>query len=243
MLWVMSWAWLDSDGFTGLVVLGWFHCFGWMGMVSSGCFCVGVVPWAWLHWDGCIGLVVGWLHWFGCWLHWNGLISFNFIFLLTLLISSHFTFSLSLPRRKSDSGSLSRLFPPLPTTVHAFVFIARIIQHFLPPSTRIELFLNFVFGWFHRIVFVGMLLCLTPVPWKRKTQALHPTHTFFPPHGPPPPPRARALSPLPYRTRPCRCLRFVLVNNSEADQLVASTRGTNATLWRAYGRPHRLVTA
>ena len=46
--------------------------------------------------------------------------------------------SLSLHSRNSDPGSQSRLFSPLPTTVRAFIFIARRVQHFLPSSTRVE---------------------------------------------------------------------------------------------------------
>ena len=49
------------------------------------------------------------------------------------------TFPFSLPRRNSDPGSRSRLFFPLPRTARAFVFITRILQPFLPSSTRIEL--------------------------------------------------------------------------------------------------------
>ena len=36
-----------------------------------------------------------------------------------------FSFSFSAPRRTSDPGSLSRLFSPLPTAVHALILIAR----------------------------------------------------------------------------------------------------------------------
>ena len=67
-----------------------------------------------------------------------------FFSLVSLLLSSHFSFSFSLPRRNSDhSRSKSRLFCPLPTTVRAFVFIARRVQLFLPSSTRIKLRLYF----------------------------------------------------------------------------------------------------
>ena len=51
-----------------------------------------------------------------------------------LLVSS---FSFSLSRRNSDPGSLSRLSPPLPTTVRAFVLIAGRSRLFLSLSTRI----------------------------------------------------------------------------------------------------------
>ena len=52
-----------------------------------------------------------------------------------------FSFSFSLPRRSSDSGSLSRFCSPVPTAEHAFIFIARRRQPFLPPcdSRRIVL--------------------------------------------------------------------------------------------------------
>ena len=44
------------------------------------------------------------------------------------------------PSSSSDAGSHSGPSSPLPTTsVRAFVFIARITQHFLPSSTRVEL--------------------------------------------------------------------------------------------------------
>ena len=45
------------------------------------------------------------------------------------------------PSSKSDPGSHSGPSSPLPTTVRAFVFIAKRLQHFLPPSTRVELYL------------------------------------------------------------------------------------------------------
>ena len=44
----------------------------------------------------------------------------------------------SLPTRSSDPRSQSTLSSPLPTTVRAFPFIARILQPFLPSSTRVE---------------------------------------------------------------------------------------------------------
>ena len=43
------------------------------------------------------------------------------------------------PSSTSDPGSQSGPSSPLPTTVRAFVFIARRIQLFLPSSTRVEL--------------------------------------------------------------------------------------------------------
>ena len=42
------------------------------------------------------------------------------------------------PSSNSDPGSHSGPSSPLPTTVHAFIFIARRSQHFLPSSTRVE---------------------------------------------------------------------------------------------------------
>ena len=50
--------------------------------------------------------------------------------------------TLALPPSSSSitqiRGQLSRLFSPLPTTVRAFIFIARIMHHFLPSSARVE---------------------------------------------------------------------------------------------------------
>ena len=45
------------------------------------------------------------------------------------------------PSSNSDAGSPSGPSSPLPTTVRAFIFIASRIQHFLPSSTRVELYL------------------------------------------------------------------------------------------------------
>ena len=45
------------------------------------------------------------------------------------------------PSSNSDPGSHSGPSSPLPTTVHAFIFIGRRIQHFLPSSTRVEFYL------------------------------------------------------------------------------------------------------
>ena len=44
-----------------------------------------------------------------------------------------------LPSSNSDPGSHSEPFSPLPTSVRAFIFIARRIQHFLPASTRVKM--------------------------------------------------------------------------------------------------------
>ena len=43
-----------------------------------------------------------------------------------------------LPSRNSDPGWHSRLFSPLPITVRALHFIARMCQLFLPSSTRVD---------------------------------------------------------------------------------------------------------
>ena len=49
------------------------------------------------------------------------------------------------PSSSSDPGSHSGPSSPLPTTVRAFrFFIARTIQYFLPPSTRVELCVRYV---------------------------------------------------------------------------------------------------
>ena len=63
-----------------------------------------------------------------------------FFFCSSHLLSS--LFLLQLPRHDSVPGSHSRPCSPLPTTVRAYVFIARRVQHFLPSSIRIELFLH-----------------------------------------------------------------------------------------------------
>ena len=66
--------------------------------------------------------------------------SFAVFFFLLLPSSSHLSFLLLLPGRNSDPGSLmSRFFSPLPTTIRAFIFIARTLQPFLPSSTCTEL--------------------------------------------------------------------------------------------------------
>ena len=58
-----------------------------------------------------------------------------------LLLSSH-TPSPSIPRRSSDPESPSYFPPSRLRTVLAFIFITIKIQNLLPPSTRIELYLN-----------------------------------------------------------------------------------------------------
>ena len=65
---------------------------------------------------------------------------FSFLFLLipSIIFSNFSSLSPSLDVNQTRSH-ISRLFSPLPTTVRAFIFIERMIQHFLPSSTRIEL--------------------------------------------------------------------------------------------------------
>ena len=59
---------------------------------------------------------------------------------LHYLLRSFIFLFLPLPRRNAHPGPLSRLLSPVPTTVHALTTaVARIIQHFLSSSTRVEL--------------------------------------------------------------------------------------------------------
>ena len=51
------------------------------------------------------------------------------------------------PSSNSDQGSHSGPPSPFPTTVRAFVFIASIIQHFLPLSTCVELYRSICDVW------------------------------------------------------------------------------------------------
>ena len=57
-----------------------------------------------------------------------------FVLLLAhrLYCRPNLSFSISLPRRNSDPGSLRRLFSPLPTTVGDFVFTAKKSSYFFP---------------------------------------------------------------------------------------------------------------
>ena len=65
---------------------------------------------------------------------------FSFVFGSShLLLSLCFSFPFSLPRPNSDLGQIRRLFSPVPTTVRAFISIARRLQPFLPSSARNEL--------------------------------------------------------------------------------------------------------
>ena len=50
------------------------------------------------------------------------------------------------PTSNSDPGSHSGRSSSLPTSARAFIFIARRIQHFLPSSTRVELYLPTLLG-------------------------------------------------------------------------------------------------
>ena len=56
---------------------------------------------------------------------------------------------LLLPSSNSDPGPHSGPFSPLPTTVHSSIFIARRLEHFLPSSTRVELYLPEVLPFYH----------------------------------------------------------------------------------------------
>ena len=58
---------------------------------------------------------------------------------LYLVLYLHFSFSFSLPRRDTDLRPLRRLFSPVPTTAHAFVFVGRRLELLVPSLTRIEL--------------------------------------------------------------------------------------------------------
>ena len=50
------------------------------------------------------------------------------------------------PSSNSDPGSHSGPSSPLPTTVRAFIYVARRIRHFLSSSTRVELYLPTLLG-------------------------------------------------------------------------------------------------
>ena len=50
------------------------------------------------------------------------------------------------PSSNSDPGSHSGPSSSIPTTVRDFVFVARTLQHFLPPSTRVEMLIYTVKG-------------------------------------------------------------------------------------------------
>ena len=64
----------------------------------------------------------------------------NYFFFIPFIILALLSPSLP-PSSNSDPGSQSGRSSPLPTTVRAFLFIARNIQHFLPSSTRVEWYL------------------------------------------------------------------------------------------------------
>ena len=65
---------------------------------------------------------------------------FFFVEIFIPFIISHYSSSPPAlpPSSNSDPGLHSGPSSPLPTTVRAFIFIARIFQHFLPSSTCIE---------------------------------------------------------------------------------------------------------
>ena len=67
------------------------------------------------------------------------LLPIPFVVMLALLSPSH----------NSDPGSYSGLPSPVPTTVHALGLIATRIQHFLPLSIRVELYLPTMLGDFN----------------------------------------------------------------------------------------------
>ena len=60
----------------------------------------------------------------------KGMILYIYIYIAHPIycLRTFFLFFFSLPRHNSDPGSVSRLFPPLPTTVRAFVFVARTLS-------------------------------------------------------------------------------------------------------------------
>ena len=66
----------------------------------------------------------------------TGALSYAFVFAhpVRYLRTFHIS-SFSVPRRNSDPGLQSRRFSPLPTTVRAFLFIARRVQRSLPSPT------------------------------------------------------------------------------------------------------------
>ena len=71
--------------------------------------------------------------------------SYNYVvFFIPFIILA--LLSPSLPSSNSDPGSHSGPSFPLPTTVRAFIFIARIVKHFVPSSTRVEWYLPTLLG-------------------------------------------------------------------------------------------------
>ena len=54
--------------------------------------------------------------------------------------------TLVLPPSYSDPGSHSGPSSPLPTSARVFIFIARKSQHFLPSSTRVEMYIPTLLG-------------------------------------------------------------------------------------------------
>ena len=56
------------------------------------------------------------------------------------------------PFYSSNPGSHSGHFSPVPATVRASIFVARIVQYFLPSSTRVERCVNTLLGAFCHIL-------------------------------------------------------------------------------------------
>ncbi|CAN0028038.1 unnamed protein product [Laminaria digitata] len=76
----------------------------------------------------------------GMFVHVNYRVFFFFVFFFFLHPIDNPRPTLPLPpSSKSDPRSHTRPYSPLPTTTRAFVFITRIIQLFVPSSTRVEL--------------------------------------------------------------------------------------------------------
>ena len=69
-------------------------------------------------------------------------IFFLLTFLLPISYFHPFFLSPSYSSHTSDPGSQRRFSSPLPTTVRAFVFIARRLAPFLPSSTRFDFFVS-----------------------------------------------------------------------------------------------------
>ena len=75
-----------------------------------------------------------------------------FFFFLNPIYYLRITLALP-PSSRSDPGSHIGPSFPLPTTVRAFIFIARNIQHFLPSSTRVKLHLPTLLGALSSLLF------------------------------------------------------------------------------------------
>ena len=66
-------------------------------------------------------------------------VPFQYYFLYPIIYHPRTTLAL-LTSKNSNPGSHSGPSSSLPTSVRAFIFIARRSQHFLPSSTRVELY-------------------------------------------------------------------------------------------------------